>query len=358
MNCKITVINGPEILNKYVGESESNLRRPFENAKKDPDCLHLIIFDEIDSLCRKRGSSTSSIGDTVVNQLLTLMDGVEEIHNVLVIGLTNRIDMLDEALLRPGRFEAKIYIPLPKYEDRQDIIKIQTEKLVASGSLKDLDIPRLAQNTEDFSGAELEGLIRDAVSFAASRNCVDGKIISEQIEVMEEDFNKALNDFRKQVQDYPHFDISSMVLPQKSIVSILILGEINSGKTSLAQNMAYQTSPHRTVKTVDNMTINRKEKDVFIIDTYNSIKYCSSGALILDNLEILIEYNPLTAFNNLAYQAILTILRDKPNSKSDEWPTIIVIATSSDEDMIQRLNMRRHFDLILQLDDGFGFGQV
>lgn len=355
LNCTISIINGPEILNKFVGQSEENLRKPFEAAKKDPNNLHLVIFDEIDSICRKRGSSTSSVGDGVVNQLLTLMDGVEQNYNILVIGLTNRLDMIDEALLRPGRFEAKIYIPLPKYEDRIEIIRIHTQKLVDSNSLKELAIPRLAQETEDFSGADLAGLVRNTVSFAASRNCVDGKIISEQINVTEEDFYKALTDVKKQVHDYPQVDLSLINLPSKPIISILILGDINSGKTTLAQNIANRISSHRTVKIIDNMTISRRDKDNSLIDSYNSIKYCSSGALILDNLEILIEYNPLTSFNNLAYQSILTILRDKPPSKSDDHPTIIIIVTSSDEEMIQRVNMKKHFDLVLKLGKDFSY---
>lgn len=355
LDCVISVINGPEILNKYVGESESNLRKPFIAAKEDPDNLHLIIFDEIDSICRKRGSNSSSTGDGLVNQLLTLLDGVEEIDNILVVGMTNRLDMIDEALLRPGRFEAKIHIPLPKYEDRIDIIKIQTEKLFNSGSLKELDISKLAQETEDFSGAEISGLVRNAVSFAASRNCIDGKITSENITILEEDFYKALLDFMKQRHDYPIFDIESIKLPQKPIVSILILGEINTGKTSLAQNLAYRISKHRTVKTIDNLSINRKDKDSNILDIYSSIKCCSSSALIIDNLEIIIEYNSLTSFNNLAYQAILTMLRDKPGSKSNDHPTIMLIVTSSDIEMVNRLNMSRHFDVIVKLGSNFTY---
>lgn len=355
LNCKISIINGPEILNKYVGESESNLRKPFENAKSDPNNLHLIIFDEIDSLCKRRGSSSSTVGDTVVNQLLTLMDGIEEIKNVLVIGLTNRIDLIDDALLRPGRFEVKIYIPLPRYEDRMEIINIHTQKLISSGSLNDFNINKLAQDTEDFSGAELEGLIRDAVTFGMSRNTKDGKLVSEKLELTMDDFNNALNDFKKGSDDYMDYDLSELKLPKKSLVSILIIGNIGSGKTTLAKNIAYKISPHRTVKLIDNLSINRRDKDLYLIDTYNLVKYCSSCALIIDNLELIIEYNPLTAFNNLAYQSILSILRDKPQSKLESSPTILAIVTTSDESMIDRLNMNQHFDVIINMSSSYNF---
>lgn len=107
----------PEILDKYVGQSEANIRLLFADAEEEerrlgPNSgLHIIIFDEIDAICKSRGSSGGSTGvnDTVVNQLLSKIDGVEQLNNILVIGMTNRRDMMDEALLRPGRLEARNY---------------------------------------------------------------------------------------------------------------------------------------------------------------------------------------------------------------------------------------------------------
>ena len=354
LNCKLTVINGPEVLNKYVGESEANLRKPFDQAKADPSNLHLIILDEIDSICKRRGSSTSGVGDSVVNQLLTLMDGVNSPSNVMVIGLTNRIDMIDEALLRPGRFEVKILIPLPGYSDRIDILNIHTQKLLVSGSMKNVNIEELAKQTEDFSGVHLEGLVRDAVTFAMSRNTKDGKLVSEEIEVSMEDFHRALEDFKTQGVDAQPVDVSAINLPIKPLVSVLIQGQIGSGKTTLAKNLAGRDC-HRTVKVVDNLTLNRRDKDIHLVDIYQQLKYCSSSALILDNIEQIIEYNPLTAFNNLAYQSILSIIRDKPQAKSVDRPTILVIVTSYDEQMINRLEMAAHFDVVLTLGPDWAF---
>lgn len=117
-------MNGPEILDKYVGQSEANIRLLFADAEEEerrlgPNSgLHIIIFDEIDAICKSRGTSGGSTGvnDTVVNQLLSKIDGVEQLNNILVIGMTNRRDMMDEALLRPGRLEVGVVCLVSYFE--------------------------------------------------------------------------------------------------------------------------------------------------------------------------------------------------------------------------------------------------
>ena len=114
-------VDGPEIFNKYVGESENNIRKLFEKAKSDEKALgpksplHVVVFDEIDAVCKQRGmyENSSQTNDAVVNQLLSIIDGVDALNNILVIGMTNRKDLLDEAILRPGRFEVHIEVKLP-----------------------------------------------------------------------------------------------------------------------------------------------------------------------------------------------------------------------------------------------------
>lgn len=123
LNCtEPQVVNGPQIFDKYVGGSEKKIRDLFapaetEQAEKGDDSdLHIIIFDEIDAICRQRGSSGGSgtnVHESVVNQLLSKLDGVDSLNNILVIGMTNRIDMIDEAMLRPGRLELHLEIGLP-----------------------------------------------------------------------------------------------------------------------------------------------------------------------------------------------------------------------------------------------------
>ena len=151
------VVNGPEILNKYVGESEANIRKLFADAEEEQRRLgansgvHIIIFDEIDAICKQRGSMAGSTGvhDTVVNQLLSKIDGVEQLNNILVIGMTNRPDLIDEALLRPGRLEVKMEIGLPDEKGRFQILHIHTVRMREHQLLaEDVDIAELAVETK------------------------------------------------------------------------------------------------------------------------------------------------------------------------------------------------------------------
>ena len=128
LNCtEPKIINGPEIFDKFVGEAERKVRELFEPAEKemkekgDDSDLHVIIFDEIDAICKTRGSTGSSTGvnESVVNQLLSKMDGVNSLNNILIIGMTNRKDMMDEAILRPGRLEIHLEIGLPDENGRK-----------------------------------------------------------------------------------------------------------------------------------------------------------------------------------------------------------------------------------------------
>jgi vesicle-fusing ATPase len=124
------IINGPEVLNKYVGQSEENIRKLFADAEKeykekgDESNLHIIIFDELDAVCKQRGSGAgggTGVGDSVVNQLLSKLDGVDQLNNILLIGMTNRMDMIDDALLRPGRLEVHVEISLPDEPGRAQV---------------------------------------------------------------------------------------------------------------------------------------------------------------------------------------------------------------------------------------------
>lgn len=150
-------INGPEIASKWLGESEKAIREAFKKAKQIAPCI--LFFDEFDAIAPKRGmSETNAPWEKVVNQLLTSMDGVEDLTNVTVMAATNRPDMIDPALLRPGRFDKKIYIGVPDRDARIEILKLHSRDM----PLKDVDIGYLADRTDGFVGADLAELCREA----------------------------------------------------------------------------------------------------------------------------------------------------------------------------------------------------
>ncbi|KAH7820080.1 N-ethylmaleimide sensitive fusion protein [Monocercomonoides exilis] len=172
------IVSGPQILNKFVGQSEENIRELFADAEKDQadngeaSDLHLIIFDELDAICKARGSTSggTGVGDSVVNQLLAKMDGVNSLNNIIVVGMTNRMDMMDPALLRPGRFELHIEVSLPDEKGRQEILDIHTSVMRKGGHLApDVDLAHIAAITKNYSGAELAGVVKAALSRAIDR---------------------------------------------------------------------------------------------------------------------------------------------------------------------------------------------
>ncbi len=151
-------INGPAVLNKWVGESEKALRELFKKARQAAPAV--IFIDEIDSIAPKRGGSEegSMVTERVVDTLLTEMDGLRSLKNVVVIAATNRPDILDAALLRAGRFDKMIEIPIPDRAARLDILKIHVKKM----PLEKVDLKEIADATEGFTGADLENLVREA----------------------------------------------------------------------------------------------------------------------------------------------------------------------------------------------------
>lgn len=153
-------VKGPELLSMWVGKSEEGVRKIFEKARQVSPCI--IFFDEIDSLASKRSGGQGGgarVTESVLNQMLAEMDGIEDLNNVMVVGATNRPDMLDSALMRPGRFDRIVYVGVPEKEGRLQILKIHTEKMPLD---KDVNLKDLADKTEGYTGADLESLAREA----------------------------------------------------------------------------------------------------------------------------------------------------------------------------------------------------
>ena len=172
-------VKGPEMFSKWVGESERRLRDIFRKARQVAPAI--IFFDEIDSMAPRRGGGQGSrVSEQLVSQLLTEMSGVESLEGVVVVAATNRPDMIDPALMRPGRFDKLIYVPAPDYETRQEILNIHTKEM----PMKKINLDDIVKNTEGYSGADLEALVKEA-GLAALRENINAK------EVVKKNFDTA-----------------------------------------------------------------------------------------------------------------------------------------------------------------------
>uniref|UniRef100_A0A8C4H786 Vesicle-fusing ATPase n=1 Tax=Dicentrarchus labrax TaxID=13489 RepID=A0A8C4H786_DICLA len=384
------VVNGPEILNKYVGESEANIRKLFADAEEEQkrlganSGLHIIIFDELDAICKQRGTGASSTGvhDTVVNQLLSKIDGVEQLNNILVIGMTNRPDLIDDALMRPGRFEVKMEISLPDEKGRVQILTIHTNKMRNFGLLApDVDIKELATETKNYSGAELEGLVRAAQSTAMNRHIKATATVevdmerAEKLQVTRSDFMGSLNNdikpaFGTNQEDYSTYIMNGIIkwgdpvthvlddgelLVQQTknsdrtpLVAVLLEGPPHSGKTALAAKISEDSQfPFIKICSPDKMIgyseISKCQaiKKIFE-DAYKSQLSC----VVVDDIERLLDYVPIgPRFSNLVLQALLVLLKKAP----PKGRKLLIIGTTSRKDVLQEMEMLDAFSTTIHI---------
>lgn len=384
------IVNGPQILDKYVGESEANIRKLFAEADEEekrlgPNSgLHIIIFDEIDAICKQRGSgnSGSGVSDTVVNQLLSKIDGVDQLNNVLIIGMTNRKDMIDEALLRPGRLEVMLEINLPDEAGRGQILKIHTAKMTQFDKLaSDVDLKELAALTKNFSGAELEGLVRAAQSSAMNRPIKANNKVTidqdavEKLQITREDFMYALDgdikpafgisaedfetymrngvlSFGPQIKDILEEGqlrikqtINSEMTP---LVTILLEGKPNSGKTALAAKIAMNSGfPFLKIATPQSMIgFSEMTKAEAIKKIFNDAYKSEVSCVVVDDIESMLDYAPIgPRFSNFVLQT-LKLLFKKPPPKGRK---LLLIATTSEKQLVKDLNLYHSFSKVIHV---------
>jgi len=186
-------IKGPEVLSKWVGESEKAIREVFRKARQSAPTI--IFFDELDSITPVRGSGYggSQVTERVISQILTELDGLEELKDVVVIGATNRIDIVDPALLRPGRFDKMLRVPVPDLEARKDILRIHLEKKPLADDVK---IDQLAENTEGYSGADLAALANTTAMLVIKEHITKSKTLEKAKENLK-DLKITMKDFEK-----------------------------------------------------------------------------------------------------------------------------------------------------------------
>ncbi|NQV40540.1 MAG: CDC48 family AAA ATPase [Nitrosopumilus sp.] len=193
-------IKGPELLSKWVGESEKGVREIFRKARQAAPCI--IFFDEVDALVPRRGSggSDSHVTENVVSQILTEIDGLEELHNVLIIGATNRLDIVDEALLRPGRFDRIIEVPNPDEKGRLHIFEIHTKSKPLASDVKISEIVKL---TDNFSGAEIAAVTNRAAISALKRYVASKSKNVKEIKITQQDLIDAVDKVKPRKKEAP-----------------------------------------------------------------------------------------------------------------------------------------------------------
>lgn len=377
------IVNGPQILDKYVGESEANIRKLFADAEEEEKArgrnskLHIIIFDEIDAICKQRGTVGGGTGvhDTVVNQLLTKIDGVEQLNNILVIGMTNRRDLIDDALTRPGRMEVQMEIGLPDEKGRVDILKIHTKLMKESNLLHDnVNLDDLASKTKNFSGAELEGLVRCAVSTAMNSLIKGSSQVelapedAEKVKVSQEDFLSSLDDIKpafgrsdfnfnsffpngiiewgecvRQVLTDGNLFISQIKNSTKTpLLTTLLHGLPGAGKSALgAYLMANSDLPFIKVCSPESMIGYSEMAKVQHIrkifeDAYKSPLSC----ILLDDIERIIDYVSIgPRFSNNVLQCLLILLKRSPPMGR----RLLVIGTTGLKDVLHEMGMLNTF---------------
>ena len=377
------IVNGPEILNKFVGASEENVRKlflPAENEYKEKgeySQLHVIIFDEFDALSRQRTSSvetgSTSVVNTIVNQLLSKIDGVDSLNNIVLIGMTNRRDMIDEAILRPGRFGVQLELGLPSKEGRLQILKIHTRSLRENKLLhSSISLEAYAELTENYSGAELELLVQDVTSYLISRQLdlknlksidnIVGQVTSEDFELafskIKPKFGHSLEEFYlpSEVVEYDGYlnirsHIVELINKLKSsskinLITVLLHGETGVGKSTIASSIYGFPFARiiRSDKLLKLKTELMKANEVYttFTDSYKS----NLSYIVLDDLERLMEYMTIgPKYSSIILQSLIVLMSTPP----PEGHKLFIVATTSNLNAIAQLDMIRLFNEVIEV---------
>ncbi|CAM9358990.1 unnamed protein product [Heterosigma akashiwo] len=353
--------------------------------------LHIIIFDEIDAICKSRGSIRDGTGvhDSIVNQLLSKIDGVDSLNNILVIGMTNRKDMLDDALLRPGRLEVHVEIGLPDAAGRLQILGIHTRGAKSHGRLDpqaESNFPELSEMTKNFTGAEIEGLVKAAASYAFNRN-VDVKDLTKPLDPQSlrmtwPDFQAAFAEIEPKfganaqelgalyrngvVHHGAQFDALATALrrlvdqvrssDRTPLMSVLLEGAPLTGKTAVAAQLAVESGfPYVRILSADSMigySDGAKCQEILRLftDSYKS----PLSLILIDDIERIIDYVAIgPRFSNAVLQTLLVLLKKPPPV---EGRKLLVVGTTGAAELLEDLQLVSAFAVrlavpTLQLQD-------
>ena len=340
----------------------------------------MIILDEVDAICKKRGGSNTDSGvtDNMVNQLLAMIDGVEALDNVLLIGMTNRKDLIDEALLRPGRLEIHIEIYLPDEKRREEIFKIHTQNIGKHQRLsKDVNFKALVSKTVNFTGAEISGVIRNACSYAFEGipNIYDFKTVpdlSKDCKVKMEHFEKAIEKTtpyfgqHKETTEkgefslissgnFIHFknNLSTIILKSQNfhepLFTILLYGPLGCGKTTWAKWASNQQkfNFYKNISEQNFTGADEFKKVQEIITIFDDAYKGGNSCLIIDNIEEIIGYSkPLNYYSVNVVQTLSGFIGKVSNSEKQR---LLVISTTSEKELLKDLGIFKKFKVAIKI---------
>lgn len=381
-NANFQVINGPEIIHKFYGESEARIRKIFDVATKNQPSI--IFIDELDAIAPRREKVSGEVEKRVVSQLLTLMDGLRERGNVIVIGATNIPEAVDPALRRPGRFDREINLGVPDHDSRIDILKIHSRCMPVSD---DVDFERLAELTQGYVGADLENLCKEAAMVSLRRTIPDLEFYDDSFEFKDikpllvdiEDFLNALKDInpsaiREILVEVPkitwaevggladvkekltdsvimplnHRDLfeSADVKPPKGI---MLTGPPGTGKTLLAKALANQSNVNFiSVKGAELLSKYVGESEKAVREVFHKAKQVSPAIIFFDEMDALAPKRSEADSNRVSERVVSQLLTELDGI--EELVDVFILASTNRVDMVDPAILRSgRFDMIIEI---------
>jgi len=374
-------IQGPEIMNKFYGQSEENLRNKFEEAEKSPPAI--IFIDELDSIAPKRGEVHGEVERRVVAQMLTLMDGLRRRGELIVIGATNRVDDIDPALRRPGRFDREIEIGVSDRQGRKEILQIHTRGMPLS---KDFDIDHFAEITYGFVGADLAALTREAAMKSLRRYLPEIDLeepipteVLSRMTVTIEDFKDALKEIEPsalrevlveiplvtwediggldrvkqqliETIDWPlKFPEAFKRLGIKPPTGVLIYGPPGTGKTLLAKAIANESKANFiSIKGPEVLSKWVGESEKAVREIFKKAKQTTPSIVFLDELDAIAQRRGLGSDSHVIERIVNQMLTSIDGLETMEG--VVVIAATNRPDMIDPGLLRTgRFDRLIQI---------
>lgn len=366
---------GPEIMSKFYGQSEENLRKVFEEAEKSAPAI--IFIDEVDAIAPKREEVTGEVERRVVSQLLTLMDGLKGRGKVIVIAATNRVNAIDPALRRPGRFDREIEMGVPNKKGRKEILDIHTRHMPL---MKDVDLNQLAEKTYGFVGADLEALAKEAAMHVLRRvqpemsGMEENKPLPEEIvkklKVMKKDFDYAmkmvqpsamreimievpkvkwsdvggLEEVKKRLKESVEWPLkypdSFKNMGIKSPKGILLYGPPGCGKTLMARAVANESeSNFISIKGPELLSKWVGESEKMVREIFRKAKQVSPTVIFFDEIDAMAPSRAVSSSDSHVGERVVSQLLSEI-SGLEELNDVVVIAATNRPDMVDRALLR------------------